>query len=305
MKIFIAGGAGTMGSCIARALADGAPGDEIVLYDANHGHALNHAMDLLESVCLTSAADVRAGALTDMQSSDIIVNVMSVGGGADHMKSLEQTASEMLKLFGHVERLAPDAVVITASNPVDVYNGLLCRRAGLPAERWLGYSYNDTIRFRRTLGRVLKLPAARINACMIGEHGATKVPVFSSVEIDGKPFIPDPEQKAAVLSEMTEWWDVYTTQTGNLRTAGWTSAFGVAEMVKRISGIESSPMPCSCMLDGQYGLTGLSLGVPVRLDRGGAAEIIELELCPDEKEAFETSAAKIRALTEDVLSRYA
>ena len=239
-----------------------------------------------------------------MRDSDIIIPVICIGDGGDHMKSLELTAATLLDLIAHVEKLAPGAVIITPSNPVDIYNYLFYRKSALPASRWLGYSYNDSVRFRRMLGRVLNLQPCRISASMLGEHGPTKVPVFSSVEIDGKPFVPDPEQKTAVLREMDQWWDTYTKRTSTQRSAGWLSAYGVAEMVKRIRGFDDTPMPCSCILDGQYGQHGISMGVPVRLDRQGAAEIIEITLNEEEKAALETSAAKIRELTEYVLTKY-
>ena len=304
MKIFIAGGAGTVGSCIAQALAEGALADEIVLYDIDHGLASNHAMDLLESVCLTSAVEVRSGSMSDLRDSDIVIPVINIGSGNDHMKNLGQTAPVLLELVGKVEKAAPEAVVITASNPVDIYNFLFYRNTGLPASRWLGFSYNDTVRFRRVLGSVLNLPPARVGAFTIGEHGPTKVPLFSSVEVDGNRFPVSPEQKSDVLRNMKTWWDVFINQTSDRRTAGWISAFGVAEMVRRIRGMDVSPIPCSCILDGQYGQSGVSLGVPAVLGRQGVAEILELKLEPDEQTAFEASAAKIRGLTKEVLSRY-
>ena len=297
MKVFIAGGAGTLGSCIAQALAGGALADEIVLYDVNRGLACNHAMDLLESVCLTSRAAVYAGALSDLQGSDIVIPVINIGSSSDHMKNFEQTAPVFFEFAAGMKSEAPEAVVITPSNPVDLYNGLLCRRAGLPAGKLLGYSYNDTVRFRRALGSVLGLPPARISAYVMGEHGATKVPIFSSIEVDGKPFALTSKQEAAVREEMAAWWDLYLNNTSDKRTAGWVTAFGVAEMVRRIRGLDDSPIPCSCVLEGQYGLSGVSVGVPARLSRQGVSEIVELPLRPDEREAFEASAAKIKKLT--------
>ena len=301
MKIFIAGGAGTLGSCIAQALAANALADEIVLYDVNRGLAANHAMDLLESVCLTSTTDVRVGAIADMRGSDIVIPVVSVGGN-DYIKTMEQTVPVLLELVTQVESLTPDAVVITASNPVDVLNSLFFQRTGLPSSRWLGVSYNDTIRFRRALGLVLKAPLSRITAFTIGEHGAAKVPVFSRVEIDGKPFVLDSEHKEAILKEMDQWWDSYVNHTTRQRTAGWTTAFSVAEMIRRIRGLEDSPITCSCVLNGQYGKTGVSVGVPVRLNKHGVAEIIELALDMDEKAAFEASVTKIYKQTQEGFS---
>ena len=305
MKIFIAGGAGTLGSCIAQALAADGLADEIVLYDLDNGLAENHAMDLLESVCLTSGTDVHVGSLDDLRDSNIIVPVIAAYKGNDHMKSLEATAPILLDIMKKVEKSAPDSLIITASNPVDIYNYLFYRYTDIPAKQWLGFSFNDTLRFRRNLGIVLGVAPSDIEAYAIGEHGPTKTNIFSSVKVNDAPVTLAADQKKAVLDGMDEWWGKYINNTSDKRTAGWSTAYGIAEMVRCIEGkAKSKIIPCSCVLDGLYGQKDISLAVPARLSRSGVEEIIELPLDAEEQALFDISVAKVRKLTEETIPKY-
>ena len=99
---------------------------------------------------------------------------------------------------GQIARYCPNAIVINATNPVDVFNYILCGLTGMPARQFIGFSRNDSIRFRWAIGKILATPATDIQAMVIGEHGEAQVPLFSMVTVKGKAVELNPAQKAEV-----------------------------------------------------------------------------------------------------------
>ena len=125
-----------------------------------------------------------------------------------------------------------------------------------------------------------------VEATVIGEHGSTQVPLFSSVRIDGRSVPFSEEEKRVIREEIPNILRRYEElQAG--RTAGWTSAVGLAKLTRAVLGDSEEVFPCSVVLDGEYGARGLSMGVPVRLGRSRVKSIEEWPLAPDEQEGLE------------------
>jgi malate dehydrogenase len=134
----------------------------------------------------------------------------------------------------------------------------------------------------------------RVQATVVGEHGSTQVYLFSSVRIDGLPVSFTENEKAAIQSEIPNILKrLEELQAG--RTAGWTSAIGLAAVTRAVLQDTGEVMPCSVVLDGEYGRRGLSMSVPVKLGREGVREIQEWELTPDERAGLERSADAMAA----------
>ncbi|MBN1320294.1 MAG: malate dehydrogenase [Thermoleophilia bacterium] len=254
-----------------------------------------HAMDLDTAV---SALDisVRTGSYDDVAGSDVVIDAAGASQGllADRMEMLPRNLPLVREIAREMGRSCPDAVVITATNPVDALNYATWRAGSLPRRQVLGYSLNDSLRFRELIARAKGVEVSRVRATVLGEHGNTQVPVFSSARIDGEPVVFSEGEKAGIRAEATKILRRYEAlQTG--RTAGWTCAVGLAALVRAIRDDTGEVFPCSVVLDGEYGRSGLSMSVPVSVGRRGVRAIQEWELEPDEREGLERSADTLAA----------
>lgn len=294
MKVFFIGG-GTLGSASAFYIASRDYVDEIVLYDIYRPIAVHHAMDIGQAVSLVSHTKVRAGSWEDMAGSQIVI--ISVGLPPEKFTGdYAQDAAllfPMLREFGEkIVNFAPNAVVITMTNPVDVLSYYLHVTTGLDRRQFIGFGYNDTLRMRWALSLVLGAHPSEIQANVVGAHGAGKVPLYSDVSVNGKKAVLSDSDIEWLNAYQDSWWQEFIG-TGVTRTAGWTSAVSVAEIVARIAGAKEGAIPCSCVLDGEMGLSGLSIGMPCVLGEAGIAEILIPDCDPTEKEAVMRSASEI------------
>lgn len=294
-KATIIGAAGAVGAPAAFYLAAQGLVDEVVMVDPRSNMVQQHAMDLATAV---SALDitVKAGSYSDAVGSDVVIDAAGASQGllSDRMEMLPRNLPLVREIAEQLRRSCPDAVVITATNPVDPLNYATWRVGGFPRRRVLGYSFNDSLRFREQIARAKGVEVGRVRATVLGEHGATQVPVFSSARIDGRPVAFSEYEKAWIRAEALEVLHRYEAlQTG--RTAGWTCAVGLAALVRAIRDDTGEVFPCSVVLDGEYGRRGLSMAAPVSLGRSGVREILEWELEPDEREGFTRSADVLAA----------
>lgn len=129
-----------------------------------------------------------------------------------------------------IARFCPDAVVITTTNPVDPLNYAMYRCSGFDRQKLLGYSLNDSIRFRMMIAKALGVKSTQVDGIVMGEHGENLVMLFSSVRVDGKPITVTDDFKQNIRKELPNILKSFEKlRTG--RTAGWTSAIGLASMV--------------------------------------------------------------------------
>jgi malate/lactate dehydrogenase len=158
----------------------------------------------------------------------------------------------------------------------------------------IGYSINDTIRYRKSLAQELKEKVSRVDCIVIGEHGGTQVPLFSSAKVDSKPVQISEEMKQRIRAGMWGTIKIFEALDAG-RTAGWTCAVGLTTLVRAIVENSDSVFPCSMVLKGEYGLNDFSMGVPVKLGRNGVKEILEYELNPDEQEGLKKTVDTLKS----------
>ena len=295
MKVSVIGAAGSVGAPAAFHIGASGLVDELVLIDMRPNVVQQHAMDMSTAMS-DLGVRVRAGEHEDMAGSDVVINAAGVPQGliADRMEMLSKNVPLVRDVALAVRRYCPDAFVITATNPIDPLNYCTWRAGGFDRRRVIGYSMNDSTRFREIIARTKGVKVNQVRATVIGEHGSTQVPLFSSARIDGAPVSFTEAEKQAVRAEIPTILKRYEElQAG--RTAGWTSALGLAAMTRAVLQDTGEVFPCSVVLDGEYGQTGLSMGVPARIGRAGVVEIQEWELAPDEQEGFARTAAAMAA----------
>jgi malate dehydrogenase len=283
MKVSIIGAAGSVGAPVAFYLAASGLADTIVMIDVRTNLVKQHAMDIGTAA---SARDVRVtdGDYDDLAGSDIVINTAGAPQGliVDRMEMLPKNIPMICDIAFQIKRHCPDAIVLTVTNPVDPLNYAACRTGGFDRRQLIGYTLNDSFRFREMVAQAKGVPVSSVQATVIGEHGSSQVLLFSSVRIDGHPVYFSEDEKQGIRAQIPLILKRYEElKTG--RTAGWTTAIGMASLVRAIAQDSGEIFPCSVLLDGEYGQKDLSVSVPVGIGRDGVQKILELDLLPDEQ----------------------
>jgi malate dehydrogenase len=300
MRLGIIGGAGLLGATTAFCVAEEQLVDEIVLYDLRENLAISHAMDISIGVAERSDTKAVAGSFDDLSECDMIFNT----AGAPERKagSRSEYLNDNLKIYRDIARRikawGTSPVIISASNPIDVLNYVLLDEIGYHPEKLIGFSRNDTLRFKWSIALELGLPPYEIEAFVIGEHGDAQVPLFSTVRrTDGSALILSDEQKGNVLERIRNWFAEYQKLDCG-RSSGWTSGLSMAKVIKMIVTDGDEIVPCSVIPDGEYGFSEISIGLPVRLGRSGVKDIVSFDLTGSEQADLQAAADKIRGMVE-------
>jgi malate dehydrogenase len=291
MKITIIGATGNVGSCAAFSITEQRLADELLLIDDPRPDMLAlHALDL-NTAATGRDMLVRAGRAEDMRGSDIVI---LAAGSAQVVKSRLEVLPLNIPIAkdacDKIEKYCPDAVVVTATNPVCPLNYAIYLCSGLDRRRIIGYSYNDSIRFRMRVAAALGVKSSRVEGLVIGEHGDSQVLLFSSVRVDSKPVTISEAMKRDLRQQVPDGQallEELRQKTG--RTAAWTTAVGLSAVCRAIVEDTGEMIPCSLVLDGEYGYRKLSMSVPAILGRRGVREIIEVALAPDEQQDLKKS----------------
>jgi malate dehydrogenase len=296
MKITIIGAAGNIGSSAAFNIATQNIFDEMVLVDAFLPDKLEqYAFDLSGAVTGLNTT-IRTGDYPDMRDSNIVlIAAGSANIVASRMDVLRPNLPLILDFARKIRQFCPEAIVITATNPVCPLNYAMYLASGLDRHKLIGYSYNDSIRFRAFVAQALGINSSRVEATVIGEHGNTQVSLFSSIKVDGKPYPINEAIKAQIRRQVKDlplMLERQRIKTG--RTAAWTTSRGLTSVCHAIARNSGETIPCSVVLDGEWGCHKMSMSLPVVLGKLGVLEVQEWELAPDEKVLLEASIAALK-----------
>lgn len=297
MKVAIIGGAGGIGSSLAFNLLQSAHPFEVVIVDSRPNMILSHVMDLQDTLPLGRALGVRGGELADAADADAVVVCAAVPQtlNTDRSVFFADNAALVSGIVTELRERDWDGLLVMMTNPVDALNTWLVRRFGLDPARVIGYSTNDTLRIRTGVGLALGVPSRSVEAWVLGEHGAGQVPLLDRVRVDGEPVTLSPEERAAVLDYIDNWYVRHVALESG-RASTWSSGLVGARLLEALATGTGETLTGSVVLDGQYGVAGVSLGVPLRLGPEGVREVIEWDLAAAELEAMVASAARVDAL---------
>ena len=302
MRVVIAGAGGGVGASVAFNLLLSPLDCELVLLDSRHEMIVSHAMDYEQVLEQGVTGSVREGDESDLAGADVLVVTASapLTVNTSRIVYLEANAAILAPLLGTLP-VGWGGVVLIVTNPVDPLCTWAARLTGLDRRRVLGYTLNDSLRLRTAVGRALGVGAGRVQAWTIGEHGDLAVPLLDRLELDGRPATLSKQQRAQVR-EFVEGWYVRHVALDSGRSSTWTSGLGVARMVAACEGTgDGGVWPCSVMLEGEYGLSGVSLSVPVTLGAGGAQRIHEWKLSAAEVVQLQAGAEFVRAAADRLL----
>lgn len=295
-------GAGNVGSALGQLVIFTGLAD-LALVDIVEGLAEGKALDLAEARPIYGT-DVRVEGSTDasiIQGSDLIVITAGITRkpGMSREELLETNAKIVAQCAEATKKYAPQALVIVISNPLDAMTYVVAERTGFPKNRVMGMAgVLDSARFRHFLAEALGASVKDLHAMVLGGHGDEMVPLLSYAVWQGEKVekLISPE----VLNKIVE----RTKNAGaeivaKLKTSAFFSpAASAFEMIKAIFNDEKRLLPCSAWLDGEYGVKGLYIGVPVILGKEGVDKVVELPLTAKEKELFERSVQVVRSSVE-------
>lgn len=293
-------GAGGVGATTAHLLATADGAEEIVLIDLVPGLAESVALDLMHATGITrSTCRVTGGTgLELLAGSDVVVIAAGRprGPGMSRADLVEVNGRVLRNVGEQIAEHAPDAVVVVVTNPLDEMTMAVLESTGFPRSRIVGMAGTlDSSRFRHHLAVAAGVDPADVSAFALGSHGAEMVPVTSSATISGRPL-------SKVLDAQTIERAVSSTVDGGaavveLRRTGSANiapAHAIVEVLDAMRGSRSGPIPVSIRLEGEYGIDGVVVGVPVLLGRHGVAEVVELELAAEELAGLRAAAEAVR-----------
>jgi len=292
-------GAGQVGATTAQRIGEAELAD-VTLIDILEGMPQGKSLDLQEAApALGADATFRGSNDLDAMAGSAIV-VVTAGlprkPGMSRDDLLKKNAEIVGGVADAIEQHAPESVVIVVSNPLDAMSWLTLRKTGFPKNRVMGMAgVLDSARFAAFLGMELDVSVKDIRAMVLGGHGDSMVPLPRYTTVGGVPVTElIPAERLAEIVQRTR--DGGAEIVGLLKTgsAFYAPSASVVSMVASILRDQKRILPVCALLEGEYGLDDVFVGVPAKLDESGVAEVIELTLTPEETAALQASAAKVR-----------
>jgi len=295
-------GVGNLGSCIAYEIANRGIAEEIVLIDIVKNLAEGNAEDIAQAIAFRNNTKVYAGDYRDAEDSEIIV-ITAGKPRSPKMKTrlelLEVNKNIVRDVALNIRKIGEETVVVTLTNPVDIMNYLVWKYSNLPRGKVIGSAgMLDSARFRRILSKKFSVPVLDVEAYVIGEHGENQVPVFSRVKIGGKNVVFSENERTEIREELRKTALKVISKKG---ATIYAPANNTVNMIEKILADGGGVCVCSAVLDGEYGLKDLSIGVPAALGKNGVKEILEWDLSEDEKKTFYLGAENIKKALKSIL----
>lgn len=293
-------GAGHVGATAAQRLAEMELAREVVLVDVVDGIPQGKGLDQWESAPV-EGFDTRVTGSTGYDASEgseifVVTAGIARKPGMSRDDLLNTNAGIVRSVSAEIARVAPDAIIVMVSNPLDVMCYVALEASGFPRERVIGMAgVLDTARFRSFIARELDVSVEDIQALVLGGHGDTMVPLVSYTTVSGIPLAQlMPRDRIEALIDRTR--NGGAEIVGYLKTgsAYYAPSSAAAQMVEAIVKDKKRILPCAAYLRGEYGQAGIFLGVPCKLGAGGLESIIEVELSDLEKGALAKSADAVR-----------
>lgn len=309
MKVSIIGGGGLVGSCAAFALQCGGVAREIALLDVNQELAVGQALDLQHGGPSVADQVIVGGGYEHIPTSDVICITAGLRRKPDESRLdlINRNTDLFVQILADVKAAGPkqSAIVVVVSNPVDILTYVAAQKLGLPADQVIGLGTQlDTIRFCSLISEQLSAPPTQTKALILGEHGDSMVPIWSSATIAGLPLDRYPGWNAGLANQL------FTRTRGSgaeviKRKGGAGFAVGIAirDVIEAIALDQRRVLPVSSVQSGCYGIRDVALSVPTVVGRSGVMDRMEIELWPKEMQGMRSSGAALRKTLDVVLQR--
>jgi len=305
-------GAGFYGSTTAQRLAEYDVFETVVLTDIVEGKPEGIALDLNQSRPVEGFETQVIGATTGPDGSgyektaDSDIVVITAGlprkPGMSRMDLIETNAKIVRQVAENVAKYSPEAVVIVVSNPLDEMTALAQIATGFPKSRVMGQAgMLDTARFTNNVAEAANVPVASVTTLTLGSHGDTMVPVPSACKVDGKPLSDVLDQaKIDELVDRTRNGGAEVVALLKTGSAYYAPSAAAARMARAVIEDSGAVMPVCTWVDGEYGISGVYLGVEAELGNGGVRKVVERDLTDTELTGLKEAAEAVRAKQADV-----
>ena len=299
MKVSIIGGGGRVGSDAAFALQCAGIVSEIHLLDANEKMAEGEALDLLHGASIAGDQRIYAGGYDKTADADVVCITAGLRRKPDESRLdlINRNVSLFKQILDSLKtaNLKKDAIIFVVSNPVDVLTRLAIDALKWDPARVIGLgTVLDTARFRSLIALETGLPASQIKALILGEHGDSMVPIWSTAEAGGIPLVKLPTFNGTVQNRLFERTKKSGAECISLKGgAGRAVALSIAEVIHPIALNQPKVLPVSTQLAGEYGIKGTCTSVPTLVGKGGVLKRFDVELWPRESSGIVQGARQL------------
>lgn len=308
MKVAIVGGGGRVGSNAALCMQFGSLAREIALIDVAADLAAGEALDLRHGASLAGSQVFASGSYELAEGADVLVVTAGLRRKPDESRldlinrnvGLFRTILEECKKV----KLADGAVMVVVSNPVDILTYLAVKEFPLPPERIIGLgTLLDTTRFRSLVADAIQVDPTTLSISILGEHGDSMVPIWSSATIGGVPIASHPRGTPEALEAVTELTRRSGAEVIRLKGgAGYAVGWAIRELVKAVLYDTRSVLPVSTLMTGQLGINDVCFSLPTILGRAGVVQVLEPVLSDREKADLVEGARVLRGTIDQVLA---
>ena len=288
-------GAGNVGSTCALFLAQQQLGD-VVMIDVLEGVAIGKGLDIAQCGGLLGFAGKVIGTndYTDTAHSDIVVVTAGLARkpGMDRLDLLKKNAGIVAEIAENIKKYSPNAIIIMVTNPIDVMVYHAFKISGFPKNRVIGQAgVLDSARYACFIAMELGISPREVRAMVLGGHGDSMVPLPSFSTVSGIPITQlIPADRIGAINQRTRVGGGEIVKLLGTGSAYYAPAAATVKMVESIVNDANDILPCSCYLEGEYGIHNLFVGVPAMLGKNGVTRVVELDLKPDDRAALLDSA---------------
>ena len=300
MKVSIIGGGGRVGSNAAYALQLGGLAKEIAIVDVAEEIAQGEALDLRHGASIAGSQRIYAGGYEAVAGSDIVIITAGLRRKPDESR-LDLINRNVILFKGILDevkkvKLPAGAIVLVVSNPVDILTYLAVKSLNLPPSRVIGLGTAlDTVRFRSLLAEYFEVDPTDVDALILGEHGDSMVPIWSSATINGVPLCSFPNYDETEVRGIADFTKKSGAEVIRLKGgAGYAVGLAIKQVVDAIVLDKKAILPVSSLMQGYMGINDVCFSVPTVVGRSGAEKLIVIALSDEEKSALVRSADTLR-----------
>lgn len=302
-------GAGNVGEAIAYTLMVRVQANDIVLVDINEDRAKGAALDIAHGTSFFKQVWVRQGGYEECADAQVIIVTAGIARkpGQTRLELAKTNVSIIKGITENIMKYAENPLIIVVSNPADIMTMAVRQVSGLPSERVIGTGTSlDTARFRHNLSEQLQVNVEDVNAYVLGEHGDSQVPIFSSANIGGCPL----EVYASEVGVTLNYQEIAErTKNGGAEVIGlkgatfYGIAMAVSNIVETIMKVDNALLPVAHVLDDSFGdWAGVAVSLPCRIGWDGIVQTHKIPMNEEEKEKMDKSVQILKEFAEEALA---
>lgn len=303
-------GAGAVGSTFAYALAQKNLADEIALFDVNREYAEGQVLDLAHGLPYYPSVEIYVGSKVDYADAHVIVVTAGAkqAPGESRLDLLQKNSRMIEGIVDDILSQESQAILVIASNPVDVLTHVALKRSGWPKNRVVGSgTVLDSARFRYLLSQHCNVDVANVHAYILGEHGDSEFAAWSMTHVGGVPI----DEYCPICEGCDDWNAQRERIAREVKESAYhiinykgATYFAIGMALTRIVGTilqdQRSVLTVSTLLEGEYGIHDVCLGIPCVVGKDGVRQVVEANLTPDERELLRHSATTLKSALKEL-----